>query len=276
MAKEILTETVEVEPTAGSKDQVRALGHQDERAEIDGIFEGGPLTRWERKFGLSRWGERRLVVRALIAIAIGWVPLALINAIQLFVMRDEAAKTFFSDVAVHTRFLVAVPLLIAAESDCIPRLREVTRHFLAAGLIREQDRHRYSAAVASTQRLLNSTTAEIIMVALAYGLVVAISNYVTPAQIPPWHRAGTSLLLLLIRRMVACSCQYPAPHSLVLRLGMACLAVGSAPLAHRTPRSEAFAISPGPRRRVEVHEHVAPRFPISRIRARHDSRRSGL
>lgn len=191
MAKEILTETVEVEPTAGSKDQVRALGHQDERAEIDGIFEGGPLTRWERKFGLSRSRERRLVVRALIAIAIGWVPLALINAIQLIVMRDEAAETFFWDVAVHTRFLVAVPLLIAAESDCIPRLRQVTRHFLAAGLIREQDRHRYSAAVASTQRLLNSTTAEIIMVALAYGLVVAISNYVTPAQIPPWHRAGT-------------------------------------------------------------------------------------
>ena len=188
----ISREAAQVEPHAGrDADDVRLIGHDGEIGELDELFEGGPLTRWHRLLGLRRPGTRRLVVRSLVAVAIGWVPLVVINAIQVLVLGDEAAKTFFSDVAVHTRFLIAVPLLVIAESDCIPRLRHVTRHFLAAGLIKDQDRPRYSAAVASTQRLLNSTTAEIIIVALAYGLVVAITFYVTPVQIPVWHRAGT-------------------------------------------------------------------------------------
>ena len=87
MAQEISTETVEVEPTARSKvGPSSRLGRKDESAEIDELFEGGPLTRWHRLLGLSRPSTRRLVVRSLVAIAIGWVPLLVINAIQVLVL----------------------------------------------------------------------------------------------------------------------------------------------------------------------------------------------
>ena len=145
-------------------------------------------------------------------------------------MGDESAKTFFSDVAAHTRFLVAVPLLIAGSRLHSP-IREVARHFLAAGLIKEQNREHYSAAVASSQRLLSSVIAEIITVALAYGPIVAIIFYVASQPNSTLASGRDRLSLLLVRRMVGCSGKHPATHHSVPGLGMADPALDSTPLA---------------------------------------------
>ena len=187
---------------------------------------------------------------------------------------DEAARTFFSDVAVHTRFLVAVPLLIAAETDCIPRLRQVVRHFLAAGLIKEQDRDHYSAAVASSQRLLNSATAEIVIVALAYGLVVAITLSVTPAQIPPWHRAGPGFHYFSLdgwwHALVS------IPLLTILCLGWAWRILVWTRLLSQISRLDLNLkpFHPDHVGGLTVCEHVASRFPTPGSCAGHDSRRS--
>jgi hypothetical protein len=191
--KVLIEEVVEVSPARSECEPVSDRAPTNGRPEIDELFGGGPLTTWQRRFGLSR-EKPRLALRCLIAVAIGWAPLVLINAYQMFVMGDEAAKTFFSDVAVHGRFLIAVPLLILAESDCIPRFTQVIRNFLTAGLIRDGDKKRYSAAVASCQRLANSSAAKIILVAIAYGIAAAMIYYVPTDQVPVWHRSSDGTL----------------------------------------------------------------------------------
>jgi hypothetical protein len=154
------------------------------------LFDGGPPLRWQRSLGLVRPGDSRSVRRAQLVMLVGWVPPALLAAVQAFAMRDEAAKSFFYDFAVYARFLVAAPLLILAEPDCIPRLGGIARHFLDAGLVREPDTARFAAAVASTRRLLDSTTADFVAVLIAYVLVVALIVNAAPGEVPAWYVAG--------------------------------------------------------------------------------------
>lgn len=156
----------------------------------DELFDGGPPLRWQKSLGLIRPDDSRSMRRAQLVMLIGWALPAVLAAVQTFALRDEAAKTFFSDFSVYARFLVAAPLLILAEPDCIPRLGGIARHFLDAGLVRESDTERFEAAVASTRRLLDSATADFVAVLLAYTLVVVLVMSLAPGEVPAWYVAG--------------------------------------------------------------------------------------
>jgi ABC-type multidrug transport system fused ATPase/permease subunit len=153
----------------------------------DELFDGGPLLRWERLLGLVRHGRPLAAKRTLVAVLIGWVPLALLAAAQLLFSADESAKSFFSDIAVHARFLVAVPALIFAEAECIPLLGRIVNHFAETGLVVEPDKARFEAAVSSTQRLLDSTIGHVVTLVLVYLVVAVLALYFSDA-LPAWHR----------------------------------------------------------------------------------------
>jgi len=154
------------------------------------LFDGGPPLRWQKAVGLVRPGNPRIIRRAQLVILIGWLPLALLAAFQFLSPRNGTAKFLLSDFSVYSRYLIAAPLLVLAEADCIPRLGIIARHFLDAGFIAEMDRERYERAIASTRRLLDSTMADMITVALVYMLVVALILNVRPEIFPAWHRSG--------------------------------------------------------------------------------------
>jgi hypothetical protein len=148
---------------------------------------GGPPHWLQRSLGLIKPGDPKIARRAELVVLVGWVPLVALAVIQSFILRNQMAKSFFSDFAVYARSLVAAPLLILAEADSIPRLGRVARHFLQAGLITGPDRARFDAAVASTKRLLGSGLAELIVALLAYGLVTSLMIYVPPGELPSWY-----------------------------------------------------------------------------------------
>jgi hypothetical protein len=162
----------------------------------DELFDGGPLLRWERSLGLVKPGRQLAARRTLLAVLIAWVPLALLAAAQLLISADESAKSFFSDIAVHARFLVAVPALIFAEAECIPRLGRIVNQFAETGLVVKADRARFQAAVSSTRRLIDSTIGDVVTVALVYIVVAAVAFYFSTDALPVWHRGGSSGLRL--------------------------------------------------------------------------------
>jgi hypothetical protein len=151
------------------------------------LLYGGPPHRLQRSLGLIKPGDPMIARRAELLVLVGWVPLVVLAVAQSIIERNQMAKSFFSDFAVYARSLVAAPLLIFAETDCIPRLGRVARHFLDAGLITEPDRARFDDAVASTRRFLGSGLAELIVVILAYGLVTSLMIYVPPDELPSWY-----------------------------------------------------------------------------------------
>jgi len=78
------------------------------------------------------------------------------------------------DVDVHIKFLVVVPLLIVAELVVHRRISPLVNQFLEQGLVPETARPRFDAAVASALRLRNSVLAEVLLIALVYGVGVSV------------------------------------------------------------------------------------------------------
>jgi hypothetical protein len=151
------------------------------------LLEGGPPHRLQRSLGLIKPGYPMIARRAKLVVLVGWVPLVVLAVAQSIILRNQMAKSFFSDFALYARSLIAAPLFILAEADCIPRLDRVARHFLDAGLIAEPDRARFDDAVSSTRRLLGSELAEMIVAILAYGLVITLMINVLPDELPSWY-----------------------------------------------------------------------------------------
>jgi hypothetical protein len=165
--------------------------HETVRTERE-LFDGGPPHRLQGSLGLVKPNEPRIVWRVVLAVLVGWVPLAVLAAAQDLALGADRTRALLLDFAVYARFLIAAPLFIIAEPVCISRLGRTVRHFLDAGLVREADRARFDAVVASTRRLRDAIGVELVAVFLAYAVIGALIRYVPSAAIPVWHRAGVS------------------------------------------------------------------------------------
>ena len=158
------------------------------------VFDGGPPLRLQRSLGLVKPEQPRVLRRALFAAGIAWMPLVLLTTAQTLFFADSSARWFFSDFSVHTRYLIALPALILAETDCIPRLEHIVRHFVEIGLIPTSDMPRYRAAVESTRRLLDSGYGDVVVPLLSYLLAIMLMLYVPFDWMPPWQRTANGNL----------------------------------------------------------------------------------
>jgi hypothetical protein len=151
-------------------------------------FEYAPPYRFLSWLGLIRGGDPQVVRRALISVAICWVPLAVLTVLHGDFLRPDHANAFALDFAAHARFLITAPLLILAESLCAPRLAAIVRHFRASGIVPETDGPAYDRAVDSTRRLLRSRRVEILAFVVAYALVAGLTmGGASLGGVPLWH-----------------------------------------------------------------------------------------
>jgi hypothetical protein len=150
-------------------------------------FEHAPPYRFQSWLGLIRAGNPRVSRRAILAVAIGWLPLALLTLLHGDFMRPDHQNAFILDFGAHARFLIAAPLLVLAESLCAPRLAAIARQFVNGNLVTEADRPAYERAVQSTRRALESSLAEWVVFAAAYALVGALLLDKAAVGVPLWH-----------------------------------------------------------------------------------------
>jgi hypothetical protein len=135
---------------------------------------GGPLYQFFRRAHLSGDTLELLKRRILIMSLFAWLPLLALSAFSGQLLGGTAAVPFLLDVEVHVRFLLAVPLLIAAELVVHRIMRFVPKQFLERKIIPESARTRFMAAIASAFRLRNSLLAEVLLIAFVYGVGVLI------------------------------------------------------------------------------------------------------
>jgi hypothetical protein len=135
---------------------------------------GGPLFQLLRRARLSD-DALTLVRRRVLAISLfTWVPLLVLSALGGQLLGGGAAVPFLMDVDAHVKFLVVVPLLIAAELVVHQRMRPLVEQFLKQGLIPESARTGFDSAVASAMRLRNSVLAEVLLIAVVYGFGILV------------------------------------------------------------------------------------------------------
>jgi hypothetical protein len=155
----------------------------------EGLFENGPPLGLQRRLRLIEPGQRHILRRAALVVLIGWVPLVVLSLLQNSSQRLQSVDWFFSDFGVHARSLIAAPLLIIAETVCIPRLGAIARCFVEGGFIQEQERPRFDAGVASVRKLLDSITIEVVAVVLPYAVVAALALSIPYEQLQGWYKS---------------------------------------------------------------------------------------
>lgn len=149
---------------------------------------GGPLYQLFRRAHLSgdtlELLRRRIVFISLFA----WLPLLVLSALGGQVLGGSASMQFAADLDVHARLLLAIPLLVGAELVVHRRMRLVAQQFVARQLIPAHAQPRFDAAVASVFRLRDSVLAEVLLIALVYGVgVLFIWRVYTALETTTWY-----------------------------------------------------------------------------------------
>ena len=135
---------------------------------------GGPLFQLLRRAHLSDDALELVRQRIIVISLLAWLPLLVLSALEGHLLGESVAVPFLLDLEVHVRFLVTVPLLIAAELVVHRRTRLVVKQFLERELIPESAMTRFHAAIASAFRLRNSVLAEVLLIAFVYGVGILI------------------------------------------------------------------------------------------------------
>jgi hypothetical protein len=147
---------------------------------------GGPIFQFFLRSHLARDGLGLLHRRLLIITSFAWLPLCVLAMVG--VLNGNSSKlSFFHDIEVHIRFLVALPVLIAAELLVHSRIRLVVRRFVEHRIVLPEEVDHFRAAIKSAVRLRNSVPLECGLLLLVYTLGLWTWNGRTGPEASTWY-----------------------------------------------------------------------------------------
>jgi hypothetical protein len=122
-----------------------------------------------------------------------WLPLLVLSGLGGQLLGGGVTVPFLMDVDVHVKFLLAVPLLIAAELVVHRRMRTLAQTFQDRQLIPEDARPALDAAIGSAYRLRNSAVVEALLMAFVYvvGITVIWRHYLS-LDAATWYATPTA------------------------------------------------------------------------------------
>jgi hypothetical protein len=147
---------------------------------------GGPLFQLFRKSHLAGDNLDLLYRRLLVITLFAWLPLLLLSTLGSSA-GNLGQLSFFHDVEVHVRFLIALPILVAAELVVHARMRPVVRNFVERRIVPPQDLPRFHGAIESAIRLRNSISLEAGLILVVYTLGLWIWHGRVTLHAPTWY-----------------------------------------------------------------------------------------
>ena len=164
-------------------------------AETFSITKGGPLHWLLVRLGHAG-DERRLVFRrALAAILITWLPLLLLSFMQGLAWSARIRIPFLCDFAVNVRLLVAVPILILAESRIDRRWRVLVLEFVRSELVNEKTLPSFEAVLERTRRWRDRVLPEALLaVAALLPSILFVKTELLMTGISNWHNLPSGAL----------------------------------------------------------------------------------
>lgn len=148
---------------------------------------GGPLFQIFRRAHLTGDALELSNRRVIIIAAVAWMPLLLLSLGTGRAFGDAVAIPFFHDVEANVRFLIALPLLIAAELIVHRRLRPAVQQFVERRIVVPEELPRFQQAIESTQRLRNSVSIEVALLVLVYGVGIWVWRTQLALNEPSWY-----------------------------------------------------------------------------------------
>ena len=160
-------------------------------AESFSLTRGGPLHRLLVRLGNAGDERQRVVLRAVVIALITWFPLLVLSLIQGQAYGTHIRIPFLRDIAVNARLLVAVPILILAESGIDKRWCILVLQFLKSGLVPEKELPSFEAAIERTTRLRDRVLPEALMLAAAFLPLILTRTEFLMSGVSNWHSTGS-------------------------------------------------------------------------------------
>ncbi len=152
------------------------------------IVLGGPFYRLLLRSRLLRPRMALLHRRIIACILITWLPLAVLAVLGGDFLSGVRIP-FLYDLDTHVRFLIGLPLLIAAEVIVDRRLREVVEQFRERELIAPPDRQRFETVVSGAMRLSNAGIIELLLLLVAIVGGFWLWRAYTGLHVTTWYAA---------------------------------------------------------------------------------------
>ena len=145
------------------------MSHNDNSEPLFQLSRGGLIAVILRRVGAPDLNDFSVSAQLLIAVGFLWLPLAVLTLAAGSFMGDRSAQPFITDVVPQVRFLIALPLLLYADSIINPAVGQAIRSLECVGLVPDSERTRFEAALAKLVRGRDSVWPDVIMLALAFG-----------------------------------------------------------------------------------------------------------
>jgi hypothetical protein len=156
---------------------------------------GGPFYQLLLRAHLTGPVLEQLPRRILFFALITWLPLAVLSLIE---GNPSGIKlTFLHDVEAQVRFLVAVPVLIAAELVVQRRMQITIMRFVDRGIIRVSDIPKFNAAIEAATRLRNALPLELALLIFVYTVGQWFWRSQTALETASWYGAAHGVHLRL-------------------------------------------------------------------------------
>lgn len=148
------------------------------------LIRGGPFYRAQQAARLIRPDKWNFARRIAFVIALGWLPIILITAL----FNTGGLVSLLKDYRVHSRMLIAVPVLLLGQFLMESRFRMVVTHIFEADLLSPPDLARMDDTIALLVRLRDSLLPELTVV-LAL-IVHTATSYKGLVDATPWLAHG--------------------------------------------------------------------------------------
>jgi hypothetical protein len=144
------------------------------------------LSRPWRFLDLLHSASQRLLTLTAIAVAISWVPPALLSALR----GGTVFLSYLTDYASQSRFLIIVPLLMLASPDVHRRVTRVEQYL--EQFVQESQLSTFKASWASFNRVGNSTIVKVSILLLTYAFAIWMGRNLSSegVEIVDWWRGS--------------------------------------------------------------------------------------
>jgi hypothetical protein len=132
------------------------------------LVSGGLLFQLLRKTRLSGGSLELLRRRTIILSAIVWLPLLILSVLAGTALGGSITVPFLYDFDTNIRFLIALPILIAAETVVHSSISPALQRFVTRGIVPEEDLPAFRSAINSALRIRNSFAVEIALIIFVY------------------------------------------------------------------------------------------------------------
>ncbi len=149
------------------------------------LVRGGPFYRAQQAVGLIHPNHWNLGRRIAVLIAVGWLPLFLITALFNF----EGLVSLIREYRLHSRMLIAVPVLLVGELLMESRFRAVMGHIRQAGLLDASELVHIDDLIATLVRVRDSYLPEFAILLLL--IVHTATSYRGLVDAAPWLARGS-------------------------------------------------------------------------------------